>query len=246
MQPIQSGTTTERIVRSTIPTLLVTGFAGAFLWDGYVGYTRDNARQLARTLGREAAAALPPIDRNLSADTAKPLAEQLRIGTPISQVHAALGLPAIEHGEELYYLGSTGHMVVRQAGGAVAQIGWIDGVHSSTDLAVQRWLGYILLPVAVALLINLGRVVKTRTSLTDAGLELPGGRIIPCDTVTALRLDPTAKGEVVEIIYATADGNKKVAKLDAYVVKQFIAIVSALSERANLPNPLTQDAPPTR
>ena len=38
MQPISSGTTTERIARSTLLVVLVNGFAVAFLWDGYVGY----------------------------------------------------------------------------------------------------------------------------------------------------------------------------------------------------------------
>lgn len=244
MQPIHSGTTTERVVRSVIPTLVVVGLAVAFLWDGYIGYPRDNALQFSRKAGLDTSA-LPPIDWNLSADTARPLVEQLPSGTPISRVHAALGQPAIEHGDELYYLGPTGRIVVRRAGDVVAQIGWLDGVHSATDLAVQRWLGYVLLVVAMALLINLARVVRTRISLTDAGLEISAGRLIPCDAVKALRLDPTAKGEVVEIVYAAGDGKECTAKLDAYVVKHFSAIVGGLSERAGLPNPLAEAPPRT-
>ena len=38
MEPIHSGTTLERILRTGLLTLLVLGSAGYFLWDGYVAY----------------------------------------------------------------------------------------------------------------------------------------------------------------------------------------------------------------
>lgn len=237
MQPIHSGTTTERIVRSAIPALLVTGFAGAFLWDGYVGYPRDNAAQLARTLGVTSAPAM--IDWNLSKDAAQAVISELAVGTPIEKLDRALDAPGLTHGDERYYLGPTGHVRMRQGGGVVTEIKWVDGVHSTTDLIVQRWLGYVLLPVALGLLLYLIRVATTRTSLTDDGLRLGRKPIIPLDAVKGLRVDPTSKGEVVEITYDTGDGKEKVARLDAYLVKQFTGMVAALCEGTGQPNPLS-------
>ena len=42
MEPIHSGTTWERIIRTALLTFLVLGYAAYSLWDGYVAYPSVN------------------------------------------------------------------------------------------------------------------------------------------------------------------------------------------------------------
>ncbi len=51
MNNISSGSSAGRVIRAILLAVLVDGFAGAYLWDGYVGYARDNARALTGSLG---------------------------------------------------------------------------------------------------------------------------------------------------------------------------------------------------
>ena len=76
MHPIISRTTTERIVRATLAALLINGFAIAFLWDGYVGYSRKNVEALVQSLGLDPKQP-PVIDEKLTAMAGDQLTREL-------------------------------------------------------------------------------------------------------------------------------------------------------------------------
>lgn len=240
MEPIRSRTTTERIVRATLLMVLINGFAVAFLWDGYVGYARRNAAELVGSLGL-ADEASREINPALTSAEAGRLMQDVESGADAAGVAAVLGPPAIEHGDDTYYLGPGGHLRIRWDQGRVARVLWTDGVHTERDLAIQRWFGYVLAVLGVIYIIHFIRVVTTRVSLTDAGLRLGGALRIPFDAMTALRPDRSGRSGRAELEY-TLDGQKGAVRLDSYVVKELPAIVTAICEQKGFTNPFQSDA----
>ncbi len=242
MQPISSGTTTERIARATLLVVLINGFAILFLWDGYVGYARDNARQLAQSLGL-ALDAPPAINPKLTAGEAQRLMQQVRKGADSGAVTAVLGEAAFTHAADAYYLGPGGHLRVIWDAGRVADVAWKEGIRSETDQALQRWIGLALGALGVILIVSFIRVVTTRVSLTEAGLKVRGKPGIPFATMTGLRPHRSGDTRRLELHYSL-DGHEGSVKLDNYVVKKLPAIVEAICEQTGLPDPhQTKDEP---
>ena len=242
MQQIVSGTTRERMIRSSLGVIFVSGFAIAFLWDGFAGYPRDNARQLLSTLGLDSSER-HTIDPKLTASEARKLVEEFVPGTDAAAVTDRLGPPIFEHGRDSYYLGPGGHLRARIEEGRVLNVEWTDGPHTETDLTYQRWIGYVLATVGLAFIFRFLRVVGTRVSLNDAGLKVGSRPRVPFDAMTALRADDSGKGGRIELSYSI-DGRNGRVRLDDYVVKDFSAIVTAICERAGFPNPHEPDDDP--
>ncbi len=239
MEAISSGTTVGRIVRAGLLLVLLNGFAIAFLWDGYVGYTRHNARELASSLGLPSDP-LPVIDPELTAARARGLVEELQVGTVATAVTARLGKPGIEHGGDSYYLGPGGHLLVQYERARVQRVEWVSGRHDETDLVWQRWIGYVLLIVGLCALIHFLHVVTTRVSLTPDGLKVPGRAIIPIDALKGVRADSSGGGLTVAITFEVA-GRNRVITLDDYKVKELPALVSAICHESGLADPFQTD-----
>ncbi|UCC31192.1 MAG: hypothetical protein JSU86_02730 [Phycisphaerales bacterium] len=239
MQPIRSGTTTERIVRTTLLVLLTNGFGIAFLWDGYVGYARDNAEQLVGSLGLEPDP-FPAITPEVTSAEAHRVIQDVSPGTAAAAVEALLGGPTLEHGDDMYYVGPGGHLRIRLDRGRVAGVKWIDGIHSESELAHQRWIGYGLGALGVLFLLHFIRVVTTRVTLTDEGLKIRGRPLIPFAAMEALRAGGSGKSRRVELGYSL-DGRRGLLRLDEYVVRHLPAIVAAICERKAFTNPLKPD-----
>lgn len=239
MKAISSGTTVGRIVRAGFLMALLNGFAIAFLWDGYVGYTRKNARELASALGLPSDP-LPAIDPKLTAARARGFVEELKVGTVATAVTARLGEPGIEHGGDWYYLGPGGHLLVQYERGRVRRVEWVSGRHDETDLAWQRGIGYVLLIVGLCSLIHFLRVVTTRVSLTPDGLKVPGRAIIPIDALKGVRADESGGGLSVTITYEVA-GRERMITLDDYKVKDLPVLVSAICHESGLADPFQTD-----
>ncbi len=239
MEPIVSGTTTERIARTTLVTVLVSGFAIWFLWDGYVRYPRDNARQLLESLGLDRNQTLT-INPKLTTAEARRLMGAVRNRAPYDEAEAVLGDPAIEHGDQAYYLGPGGHLRLRVASGRVAAIAWIDGVHSEMSQALQRWLGYVLGLFGLILLVRFVRVVTTRVSLTDAGLKVRGHPTVPFSAIKSLRRERSGKIGLIDLGYEV-NGQKRVARLDNYVINKYDAVLTAICEQTGLADPRRAD-----
>lgn len=237
MQPIISGTTTERIVRTLGLVILVTAFAIAYLWDGYVGYARENAEKLADSLGL-ALDEPPATDPKLTATSARRLVEEFGPGTRADAVTDRLGPAPIQREEEAYYLGPGGYLRVRTEHGAVVDAQWTNGpLRTEGDLVWQRRIGYVLGVLGVILLLQAVRVMSTRVTLSDAGLKVDGRPVIPFAAMRALRANGRGKSARVELTYSL-DGREGQVRLDDYVVKEYRAIVTEICERAGFPDPL--------
>ncbi|MGD2108727.1 MAG: hypothetical protein PVI86_04985 [Phycisphaerae bacterium] len=235
MEPIISRTTTERILRTTLVTVLVCVGGIWFLWDGYVGYERDNARQLLRTLGLDPDQAVR-VDGELTRENAEALVERFRKGASYGDLESSCGAPSIKKADQAFYLGPGGHLVVSIDGGQVGAIEWVEGVHSEASQALQRLLGYVLGVVGVFMLVRFVDVVTTRVTVTDAGLTIRGHPTIPFSDMKALRADASGKVGLVDLEY-DREGKKSVARLDDYVIQEYEAVLSSICEHSGLPDP---------
>jgi hypothetical protein len=242
MRPIVSRTSTERIVRSAILVLFVTGFAAAFLWDGHVRYARDNARKLAASLAVTEPEHLA-INADLTSAEGRRLARELAADGRSETVTALLGEPQLRHGNRSYYLAPGGHLRVGVEGGRVTEAEWTDGPHTDTDLSLQRWIGYVLSVLGVFAIVQFLRVVRTRVVVSEAGLETPGTGVIPWDAVTAIRAAPSGAAGAIELA-CQVGGRVRVVKLDDYGVKDLAAVVAAICEQRGFTNPLPPPASP--
>jgi len=228
MTPILSGTSTERILRSLLLSLLVDVFAVMFLYDGYVGYAQENAKQFASLLGLQTAA-VPSPNSQLSAARGEQIAQVARPGEPIDKIVAEIGPASHRQDGAAYFLGPGGWLQLDSDGNTIRDAKWVAAPHTEADQKFQRWIGWILVVVGFAATINLGRVLATRAQLTDAGLQVTGRPLIPFESMTALRAS-TSSAEASELAY-THSGDSKTLRLDPYLYKKAGAISQAIAER---------------
>ena len=238
---IQSGTTPERLLRTTIVTLLVCGYSGWSLWDGYIAYPRANVESALRNkIGAVIPKTLPASDRQLTADRAS----GGQAGEPFSAVVARLGQPSFRHKGFAYYFGHGGFLSIELAGDRVVNHQWAPGPQfRPIDLAIQKAIGFALLPVGLAFMIHLIRVITTRATLTDTGLKVQGRPLIPYDAMTDLG-SVAGKTGCFDLRY-TGDGRSKVLHLDEYALRQVRAIVREICSRKGfaLPQDAMNDPP---
>ena len=229
METITSGTTTERILRALLLALLVDLFAVAYLWDGYVGYARENGEELARLLGVEPDA-VPAGLSELTRERGTALADQTKPGTEFAAVTSELGEPTVVHGDDAYYLGPAGWLHIAKSRDRVTSASWTYGKRTESDQQWQRWIGYVLALAGLVATANLARVLRTRATLTDAGLSLGGRRRVSWDDITGINTDPSSKDFRAELTISTG-GKPSVLTLNAYVYKHLPAIVAAIRKR---------------
>lgn len=227
MNPINSGTSNERIVRSVLLCILVDVFAMYFLYDGYVGYPKKNAEQLATLLGLPAAQAPTPNDA-LTAERGKALAESVRAGQGLDKFSTEFGAPAIRQADAAYFVGPGGWLKAEMQGDMVRSAKWSDGPHTEADQSIQRLLGWLLVVGGLAAMLNLLRVIMTRAQLTDAGLLVTGHKLIAFEAMTGLRCSESSG--ICTLEYA-ASGQSWTLRLDPYVYKQAAEISRAIAER---------------
>ena len=235
MQSIVSGTSTERVVRTLLLMLLIDGFTVAYLWDGYVGYTRQNANEFVRLLGLPSNAT-PSINSTLKASEAQRIAQVIKAGDDLSAVTAVLGKPSLEQGGDAYFLGPGGWLKVQLTGNRIANVTWTNGPKTESDQQWQRWIGYSLAVVGLIFAVRLALILTTRLTLSDDGLWMRGQRLIPFDAITALRADPAGRSGCVELEYSRL-GRLNRLRLDAYAYKELPRMVAAICERKGFVNP---------
>ena len=235
MPNIISRTSTERVVRTLLLMLLIDGFTVAYLWDGYVGYARQNANELVRLLGLPSDAA-PPINASLTTSEAQRIAQEFKPGGELSAVTSALGQPSLEHGGDAYFLGAGGWLKVQMTGGRIAIVVWTNGPKTESEQQWQRWIGYALAMGGLIVAVRLVMVFATRLTLDDKGLQLSNRLLIPFEAITDLRVDSAGRSGCVELEYSLA-GKLQRVRLDQYVFKRLPEIVAAISERKGFANP---------
>ena len=239
MQRIVSGTSTERVVRTLLLMLLIDGFTVAYLWDGYVGYARQNANELVRLLGLPPDAA-PSINSTLTESEGQRIAKTAKAGDELASVTAVLGRPSLEHGGDVYFLGPGGWLKVQLTNNRIASVTWTNGPKTESDQQWQRWIGYALAVGGLIVAVRLALVLATRLTLSDDGLWR-GKQLIPLDSITTLRADPTGRSGCVEIEYSQ-NGRLHRLRLDRYVYKRLPEIVATLCEQKGFTNPWAGEA----
>jgi len=236
MKPIISGTTTERMLRSGLVALLISVFAGWYLYDGFVGYPRANLAALLSLLGREGAAP-PPIDPAVTAEAARQEVAVLERGGDPEEVYRRRGPPSLQHEMHVYYVGPGGYLRFEIERGRIVRPEWVPGAHSETDLRWQKVIGFGLAAVALILVARFLIVVTTRAALSEAGLKAPGRPLIPWEAMRAVSADEFGRTATAEITYA--DGERTAtARLDGYVIARLPEIIAEICEEKGLPNPL--------
>lgn len=237
MQEIHSPSSAGRRVRAVFLLLFVLAFAGAYLWDGFRGYPQRNADTLWRTLGQSVAPP-PAIDLSLSASSAEQVRQELSGSGTRAQVRERLGAPTLTQDGHDYYLGPGGHLLIRYDGERVRDVEWKKGVHSDADLVWQKGIGATLAMIAVVLLVHLIRVLRTRATLTEAGLQVTGHALIGFDAISGVRLLENDRFGRTAVEY-TLDGRKGHVLLDDYIYRDADKIVAAICERRGFTNPPT-------
>ncbi len=235
MQAIHSRTTTERVIRAVLLVVMVNGLSVAFLWDGYVGYARDNVDVLVKSLGLSSQPA-PSIDPEITEERGRELAGAIGKRAPLADVTSQFGEPALEHEGNLYFIGPGGHLRVVVDRGHVTAVDWNRGAHGESDLVWQRWIGFILAGLGGFCLIHLFRVIRTRVSLTDEGLKIDRRAPILLEAITGVSFTGDARGEVVSISYDD-NGQSREVRLGGYIVKELPAIVGAVCLCKGFSNP---------
>jgi len=236
MQTITSGTSLERIIRTLLLMVLISGFAVAYLWDGYVGYARRNAEELVTLLG-ETPAALPLANPLLTAAEGRRMSQAALPGDGASAIPSVLGQPTLRHGDDAYFLGAGGWLKVQWTGDRIVGAAWTDEPKTESDQRWQRWIGYALAVGGLIVAVRVALVLATQLTLSDEGLQIHGQRLIPLDAITALRADPSGRAGCVEIEYSLAERSQRL-RLDVYVCKRLPEIVAAICEKQGLDKPL--------
>ena len=239
MQPVYSGTTTGRVLRTAVLTVLLCGYAAWSLWDGYVTYPRENMLSvLEHKLGVEPPDPLPVIHPELTADAGEGIGERESLG----QVAASLGGQPLLHEGSAYFFGAVGYLKLELHGATVLGHQWVaEAKRTASDLIWQKTIGFALAPLGLAFAVQLLRVLRTRVALTDAGLQIGRRKPIPIEVITGIRGDSYESTGRIDVQY-TAEGRAHTLKLDDYVIKDFRPIVTAICEARGFPNPLESDA----
>lgn len=232
MQKIVSGTSTERVVRTLLLMLFIDGFTVAYLWDGYIGYARQNANELVRLLGLPSDT-VPSINTSLTVSVAQKVAQEVKAGNELSAIFSTLGQPSLEHGGDVYFLGPGGWLKVQLNGSRIAGVAWTNGPKTESDQQWQRWIGYALAVVGLIVAVRLALVSATRLTLSDAGLQVGGRLLIPMDAITDLK---SARAGCVDLAYLQNTTPRSI-RLDGYVYKQLPKIVAMICERKGYSNP---------
>ena len=228
MQPIISRTSTERIIRVCIFMVLVDVFTVLYLWDGYIGYARNNRAEFARVLGVDVEQ-IGPTRADLVGATVDTLVVDLPINSKMS-----LGEPSIVHDGYEYFVGPGGWLRLRDDHSEPAQ--WTNGPHGESDIRWQRYIGWTLAVVGLFATLFFARVLGTRAILNDQGLKVTGKPLVRWEEITGLRPDASKRG-VIELEYH-ANGSRRTLRMDDYLYRDLARITAAIAARKGLDDPL--------
>lgn len=248
MDSIRSGTTTERIVRTSILTAVLLGYAAWSFVDAYHVYPRQNVEGLVQNLNPSP----DPDTVAINPKVTRAAVKSIQPGDAMSEVQARLGEPNAVQGRVSFYFGPGGMARIPSDGDKVARNGstWRDGDHNDVDLLLQKIIGGGVGVLGLLMLWQFIRVVTTRIELSEAGLKVNsqggtrfgGSPLVPFEAMTALDSRDFKKKGWVEIEYKLADGTAGTVSLNDYVHKAFSRVVTEICRRRGFENPLqTED-----
>jgi hypothetical protein len=250
MEPIRSGTTTERILRTAILTALFVGYSVWCFRDGYYTYPRHNAERLKENL-TPVPEATPEFNRKVT--KAKVVSLHDRVKQDKQQVTeeellALLGEPTTREEQTWFFFGPGGMGRITLQDGLVRKAKWTAGQKKESDLFTQFLMGGVTGALGLVMILQFLRVLTTRIELTDVGLKVnsQGGRrwggspLVPFEAMTALNTKDYKKKGWVEVAYKQADGTEGTASLNDYVHRAFPEVVGEICRRQGFENPIKQ------
>lgn len=228
-----SGTSTERKIRSAIVLTLTLVAAVYFLYDGTIGYPQENVREaLVKVMGQAPGSVLPTPNEELTASVADSAIDRIAgEGVTLSNLTTQWGSPAVRGEDRALFLGVGGYVLAEISGDppAVVTAEWNDGPkHSAAELMSQKLIGAVLAIVAIALLLNLCRVLATRATLTDDELRIPRYRPIPLRAIQDIRPREPAEQPERAIELVVQRGSKTQTVL---LERYFVRDLSRFAER---------------
>jgi hypothetical protein len=255
MEPIRSGTTTERIVRTTILTAMLVGYALWCLWDGYYAYPRKNVQHLKENL-TPIPDTPPAINPQVTRSKVVSISGRLRNKEEVTEadVIALLGEPAAREkaapqgpqAKWFFHFGPGGMAKITIKDGKTVRAKWVDGLKKESDLFTQFLMGGVVGALGLLMLLQWIRAVTTRIELTDGGLKVNsqgglrfgGSPLIPVEAITSLGTDDYKKKGSVQIHYALADGTEGEVEINDYVHRAFPQVVGEICHQRGWVNPV--------
>ncbi|MFH0983420.1 MAG: hypothetical protein V2A79_18025 [Planctomycetota bacterium] len=239
MEPITSGSTTERIIRTTLVTLLTLGAAGWCFYDGYVRWPLENLRRLVGDLDPppEVSSKLivPDIDEQAAATVQK--------GVFLKELVARFGQPGwrgknVQQHNEARFFGPAGQLLVTlDPAEKVTAVSYAPAMYKSKrDLVFQVYMGAVIGFLALLLVFHWLRVIFVKATLTDEGIRLTGRPLVPFDAVTELHAEHYARKGWVDLDY-DMDGRKGALRLDDYKIKAFPQVIAEICRRKGYEDP---------
>ena len=254
MEPITSGSTTERIVRTSLVTLLAIGAALYCFYDGYVRYPMKNLRRAVQELDPQPEVLQELIIPEINADTAGTVST----GVFLRDMIARFGEPGWRVERISYKRDENGALteeideIIRQArffgpaGQIILDLDPADRVkhvryeramlHGETDLFTQKAMGIGVSFVALLLVLQWFRVMVAKAALTNEGIKLTVRPLVPFDAMTALRAEHYGKKGWVDLDYEL-DGRAGTLRLDDYKIKAFPEIIAEICRRKGFEDP---------
>ena len=244
MQTIRSGTTLERIVRTTILTAVLVLYSAWSFWDGYYAWPlRENLPKMLQNLAVPQPASWELINPAVTKDAF----EGIKKGDAAADVDARLGEPVAREQDTVFYFGLGGAAKIILRRDKVTRMEWIDqGLRTEVDLLVQKVIGLITGILGLLMVLQLIRVLITRVELSDAGLKVNsqgglrfgGSPLVPLEDMTGLGTDDYDRKGWVEVEYRLSDGREGTVSLNDYVHKAFPEIVEALCKHHGWEDPV--------
>jgi len=237
MAPIHSWTTLERVIRTSIFTVIITVFTLLCYRDRFWAYPQENVDTLLRSFPDRQGLEVTPDPR-----ITESVATTLTRGMTIAQLEERLGPPAFSDDAQAVYFGEAGMLLVPLRRSRVSDEPiWRDGPHSAMDLTLQLIMAIGLTPVSLFALFHFGRVLATRAVLSDAGLKVRGHPLVPLQSIKNMDASQYRKKGRIDFEY-TLDGKQGRLRLDDYVHREFPAMVRDICTRREFENPLADSS----
>ncbi len=239
MEQITSGSTTERIIRTSLITVFALGAAGWCFYDAYVKYPLQNLERAVRDL-------TPPPE--LSRDLIVPAVDAKSTDaidkrTFLKDLVARFGEPGwrgknAKGKSEARFFGPAGQLIVTlDPGDRATKARFAQAEYKNAkDLAVQKGMGVVIGLLGVLLLVHWLRVMIVKATMTDEGIKLVGHPLVPFDALTELHAEEYAKKGCVGIDYEM-DARAGTLRLDDYKIKAFPEIIAEICRRKEWEDP---------
>ena len=242
MEPLVSGSTTERIIRTSLVTFLAAGAAGWCFYDAVRGYPMENLRRAVNDLTPQPEATPAMINPKLTTQAAKELS--LPPGAFLKDLVARFGEPGWrgvnpQGKTEAHFFGPAGQLIVtlNPGDGIIPPPRYEEAVFKrEMDLTFQKWMGTVIAAIAAVLLVHWARVVFGRARMTAEGVQISGGPLVPFSALTELHAEQYARKGWLDVAYEL-NGQPGRLRLDDYKIKAFPAMIAEICRQKGWENP---------